>query len=222
MAHISRMSFAGKGTLLFLTATLLSMPARAQVTVRTGYVGSLNEGNIRSFLEDVEQIANGERPGMSADKMTAYFNDHVADDGQFSAVIHYKVPGQPTKDASKTVTKADYINGVVASQQSVQDYTSAIDIQSVDIARDGRSAQLKTDTREHFKITLPAQASAQPQQVPVDGDSICAETLALSASNAIQMQSAQCETTITLQNFPGKLPGDAPADSGDGKSEQNP
>ncbi len=185
--------------LMVTTLSLSATPARADVIVHRDFIARLSENNIRAFLENVEQIVNGNKPGMTPAKMNDYFQDHMAENGTFATILHYDVSGTPAKDINVSLTKQQYIDGVMKGNSPIKDYNSTIDILNLNIAADGKSATLKTVTREQGKL-MPGQQAGQAEQVvlPVTGESTCDETVILSASNLIQLQSANCTTSMKV------------------------
>jgi hypothetical protein len=202
-------------TLILLSAAVLALlvPGTARaldtVIVHHNAVTRLSESNIRDFREDVEDIANGQK-NMSADETAAYFQDHVNDNAVFNNAMHVELPGQPARDEKQTLNKTQYIQSVVGSLGMTKDYAGTIDIQSVDIAHDGKSATLKTTTREHGKLATNGPDGKPQPLIPVASTITCQETLTLSSTGNIQMQNAVCQSSMKVDPWNGQ-PLTAPA-----------
>jgi hypothetical protein len=200
-----------KRTLAFLSASLLvlSVSARADtIIVHHNTATRLSESNVRTFREDIEDIATGKQ-SMTPEEMAAYFRDHVSDSASFSNAMHVELPSQPAKDTTQTLNKDQYIQSVVGSVGTTKDYVGSIDIKSIDISGDGKTAKLQTVTKEHGKLSAPGP-DGQTSTVPVASEISCDEVLALSSTGNIQMQSAICQSSMKLDPWNGQ-PLTAPA-----------
>jgi hypothetical protein len=197
---------------LLLGASLLALPvlsARGDtVIVHHNAATRLSESNVRAFREDIEDIATGKR-SMTPDEMAAYFQDHVSDTASFSNAMHMELPGQPAKDTLQTLNKDQYIQSVVGSVGTTNDYVGTVDIKSVDISSDGKTAMLQTVTKEHGKLSAPGP-DGQMSTIPVASEIGCDETLVLSSGGSIQMQSATCRSSMKVDPWNGQ-PLTAPA-----------
>ncbi len=192
------------GFAAFITAVfLLSSPARADLIVHNDFAASLNQNNIRAFLEQAEQMANGQGD-MTLEDMTAWFDNHLAEDGRFATTLHYEMPGRPAKDTSISLNKPQYIEGIVGGRDTMQNYSSTLDIQAVDISANGKRATLKTVTHERGKLSIPNEQAGGADLVPVQGQSACDQVLIISESNYIQMQKAECKTSMKIDPWDGQ------------------
>jgi hypothetical protein len=192
-------------SLLLLSASFASAPPAMADTIIVHHntATRLSESNVRNFREDVEAIATGKQ-SMSPDEMTAYFQDHVNDNAVFSNSLHVELPGQPAKDSAQTLNKTQYIQSVVGSVGTTKDYVGTIDIKSIDIASDGKTATLKTTTKEHGKLTPPSTDGQTPPLIPVASEITCNETLSLSSTGNIQMQNAVCQSSMKVDPWNGQ------------------
>lgn len=167
------------------------------------FINTLNENNIRDFLEEVREISTGQRPDMLDDDVANYFDNHMADSGKFESTMRYDIPGYPTQEITMKLDKKKYINSVVNGRHMMEDYNTSVEIRTLDITRGGKQAKLVTVTKEKGRMPVP-QKDGQEEIVPVTGESKCEQILIVSTNNFIQMKSADCATVIKFDPFGGK------------------
>ena len=184
---------------------VVSAPAFAQET-RHDFVRSLNENNIRAFLQEVSEISTGQRSEMLDDDVINYFNNHMSDKGLFKSKMSYDIPGFPMQENEMSLNKEEYISMVANGRYVMQDYIVDIDIQNLKIGSGAKSATFKSITTEKGKMPFPRDPKKpnDVEIVPIEGVSICEQRLIVSINNFIQMAKAECNTTISFDPFGSK------------------
>ena len=152
----------------------------------------LDQQAVRAFVNELERRANDPDPGA----IGPWFGAHLADAGRFSTAMHYTLPGQAAKDSVLAMDKTHYISALTAGAGTMRDYTGNVQVLSVMIAADGRSADVRTLTHETGTLVTNAAAG---HAMGMRGQSECVETVIL-AGNALQLKNADCNTVIDVTN----------------------
>jgi len=193
----------------FLTLILLlglSSPAPAQNDPRKDFVITLNEMNIKEFLQEVSAISTGQRPDMMDEDVADYFTNHIAEKGTFKSIIRFQIPGFPTQDGEMKLNREEYAASVIKGRYMLEDYVTEVNIQDLKISSNGKSATFKSVTKERGKMPMikDEKKKDQIEMVPIQGESTCEQRLVVSLNNFIQMANADCTTLISFDAFGGK------------------
>lgn len=167
------------------------------------FINTLDQRNIKTFLEEVREISTGQRPDMLDDDVANYFDNHLADNGHFKSKMKYDIPGYPAQEVAMELDKQKYINSVVNGRHMMQDYQTSVEVRSLDINAGGKRAELVTVTKETGRMPVP-QENGPEEIVPIEGESKCNQVLTVSTNNFIQMKQAECSTVIRFDPFGGK------------------
>jgi hypothetical protein len=158
----------------------------------------LTEDNIRAFIEKTSLITTGKETGMSGEDIDAYLNAHIHPQARFKSTIRFTIPGFEPQETKLALNKEGFISNVRKVATSVQDFESRVGISNIMIAGNGRRATLQTRSME--SVTMPVADQNGTEDVPMEGISICAQTLVLT-DDIIQMYGADCTTEIEFQAF---------------------
>ncbi|PJB73503.1 MAG: hypothetical protein CO093_00670 [Alphaproteobacteria bacterium CG_4_9_14_3_um_filter_47_13] len=192
--------------ILLHSACLSSAPAQAESDPRPDFISVLNDENIRSFLKETSDVSTGQRASMSDQDVIDYFDNHIAEKGEFKSRMHYEIPGYPAQDNEIRLDKTHYIDTVVKGRHMLEDYRASIDIQNLKIKGNGKGATFTSIITEKGKMAVPKdpEKPEEIEMVPIEGKSVCEQRLVISFNNYIQMASADCTTTINFDPFAGK------------------
>lgn len=91
--------------------------------------------------------------------------------------------------------KEDFIESIQAGGQALSNYENNVQILEIKISSDKRKATVQTQGHETGTM------NADGQELPVQGNSNCHQIVMLSEKGIIQMYNANCETTISFQDY---------------------
>ncbi len=184
--RISRLCFA-----LAFGLAVTSMPHAAAAQHSTD---QLTEENIAAFIEESTRMTSR---GLDAapEDIAAFFETHLHPQARFKSNITFHIPEQPSQEKAVTLTRAEFIDSLESGSQSLGEYETSIDVESVQISSDGRKATAKTRGSETGIMTI------EGQPVPVEGESECTQIIMLSDEDIIQMYNANCKTSINFRNY---------------------
>ncbi len=167
-----------------LSFVFLSVPASAQETMR-----ELSSLKIREF---VASMTDKTRPGsrLTDEEVRTYLNTHLSDHGAYNIAVTYRMPGQPDQTQQMALDKAKFIENVLSSRSAMQDYTSSIKVDDINVTGDKKSATIKTETRERGLMPINKDT-----YVPFKGQSNCTQDIRLNGDTP-QITSANCQSVI--------------------------
>lgn len=182
-------------TFFVLFAALLAYsPAYSQDTY-----SKLNESNIKNFINLTSKITSGSDSGMTQEEVALYLDTHLDKKARFKSTMQYNIPGHPPQETSMSLDKKEFIKSIEDGAKSVTDHKYEININNIDISKDGKKATVQTSGFETG--IMPIVAEGVEQNVPVEGSSDCNQVISLSKKGVIQMQSAQCITVISFEAY---------------------
>lgn len=161
-------------------------------------VSALTEGTITEFINQTTEITTGRARYMNEDQIKKYLDAHIHDKANFRSTMAYNVPGYPTQENSLSLDKDEFIGSIKDGRQSVEGYETEVSIDEIKIAKDGRNATVLTTASEQGFMPLP-DGSGGTKDVPMVGQSKCAQILRLSKAKIIQMFNATCKTEIRFE-----------------------
>ena len=190
----------GSRELLFafcLFVFALSSARQALALDKGNSIKALTDANISEFIEDTSILTSNQNIDRNDSEVTAYLDRHIDKKARFRTSITYNMPGLPGTEKVLTLKKQDYIEQVNKGADSVDHYHSDIEIESVKISKNKKTASVNTVTTESGIMKLPAEDGSM-EEVPIEGESRCFQVLKLSKKGYIQMHSANC---VTIMNF---------------------
>ncbi len=169
-----------------LFASFLSVPASAQDTM-----SNLTPLKIRAFIAS---MTDKTRPGskLTDEEVKAYLNTHLMDGGTYRITVTYRMTGHPDQTQEMNLDKAKFIENVIGSRSAMQEYTSSINVDDINVGKDKRSASIKTQTRE--KGLMPVNADGY---VPFKGQSDCTQDIRLNGETPV-IAAATCQSVIEI------------------------
>lgn len=167
---------------------------------------TLDKNSITRFINDVHNVVKTGSQNMTPDEIATYFSRHIADGAEFSSEMSYEMPGYPPQYSALRINKIEYINGILNGTGLMEDYEQDLQVQNITLGPGKRSALVKILIHEKGKMPWPKDQpnpESPPEMVPlpVKGLSECEQNLVLSRDNIIQMQKAQCRTTLSFDVF---------------------
>ncbi len=175
---------------IILSATFLT---NAGVSVDT-----LNESNVEGFITRVAEISGGRDEAMDQYSITSFFMDHISDDSTFVSTIEYNMPDMEDSARELEMDKMTFISHVLQGMQAMDKHESAVQIDHIDIADNGKSARVVTTNYERGVMPVD-DGFGDIRMMPVMGTSYCEQKLVLSQKRTIQMAGAECSTSISFQ-----------------------
>lgn len=166
----------------------------SQNTHAQSKVDTLTDGNIRFFIEDISKITSGNL-GQSPERITTFLNRHLHKHARFKSTLKYNIPGFPPQATALALNKDEFIENIEAGSKALDNYQNDVRIVEIKISSDKRKATVFTEGYETGTM------NAQGQAIPVQGNSNCHQIVMLSKKGVIQMYNANCETTISFQDF---------------------
>lgn len=178
---------------LTLSATVLS-GGKGDDGIKT-----LTEENITAFVNDVAAVSGGMKTEMDEHNIVEYFLAHMTENGRVKAAISYSLPqesGEQQRDMD--MGRMEYISYVLQGLKAMQKHETRTRIDYIKIADDGLSAHVVTTNYE--RGMMPTQDGfGDDAMVPVLGTSFCEQEIVLSGDSMIQMDGAECSTTINFE-----------------------
>ena len=160
-------------------------------------VSALTEQNVIDFIKKTSKIADGHSKEMNAEQARNYLQKHVQEAARFKSTVEFHIGGYPSQETTMSMDKKQFMEAAAESAGKVSDYHAEIEILNVKIAANGKSAVVETKSKEEVIIPIPTEGG-ETQEMPIEGDSICSQTIMLSKQGVIQMFSAQCTTDISF------------------------
>ena len=178
---------------IFLCAFAVA-PAHA----KRGKISSLNDGNVKAFIEKTSHMTGNGQKSMPISTIKKYLDKHIEKRARFKSVMTYNLPGMPPQKQEISLGKEEFIENVEKGSENIQDYDHLIQIENIKISSDGEKAFVKTRSTE--LVTMPVPTENGIENVPVEGESECTQILSLN-KGVIQMFSASCNTTINFMEY---------------------
>ncbi len=175
----------------FIALSFAPAAAYAKVT-------ALTQDNVTEFIKQTTKVADGHASEMNAQQARSYLEKHVQNDARFKSKVEFHIAGYPTQETTMSMDKKQFMQAAAESAGKVKDYHSEIQVLSVKVAANGKSAVAETKSKEEVIISVPTEDNTGMQEMPVEGDSICTQTIMLNKQGVIQMYSAQCTTDIAF------------------------
>ena len=130
----------------FLCFAIKPTPAYAQDK-------ALTESNVKNFITKTTKLAAGHSDGLSSEKIIKYLEKHLHKNARFKTTMRYAIPGFDAQENEMSFDKSEFIDNVRNSAGTVEDYENDIDIITIKISKDKRSATV--ETRSNEAATLP-------------------------------------------------------------------
>ncbi|MCB1651977.1 MAG: hypothetical protein KDI46_07995 [Alphaproteobacteria bacterium] len=177
---------------LFSFALMMSWPALASEPIK-----SLNEDNVTDFITETTHITQGAGARMQPHNVEPYLEKHLSDNAHFASTITYHIPDMEPQNMSLDLGKSDFIKSVKEGVEGVLGYENHVEVKDIKINFWATQAVVKTHTLETGFMSIPTPDGGMSQDMPMKGDSECAQVLVLK-KGVIQVQSAVCKTSVTF------------------------
>lgn len=181
-------------TLLVITLSPLNAQAKSLFSKSKK---KLNDKIITSFINDTTAIATGQDSRKTNDQIREYLEKHIHEDARFKSKMIYNIPGFPSQENSMSVTKEEYIENTLRGASTLNDYSTDITIESIDLSKDKTKATVRTIGMEDGVMPIKDE-TGNMQDLPIEGVSACMQILRMSKDNVLQMYHADCDTRITF------------------------
>ena len=176
---------------LTLSATVLSGRGEDGIT-------ALTHENISAFVNDVAAISGGLKTEMDEHNIVEYFIAHMTENGRVKASISYSFASEGEQQRDMDMGRMEYINYILQGMKTMKKHETKTQIDFIDVADDGLSARVVTTNYE--RGMMPSQDSfGDEAMIPVLGTSYCEQRIVLAESEVIQMDGAECTTTINFE-----------------------
>lgn len=177
---------------LTLSATVLSGANKENTN------SVLTESNITTFINDVATISGGLKTDMDEHNIVEYFIAHMTKEGRVKASISYKMDNQDEQQRDMDMGRMDYISHILQGMKTMQKHETKTRIDYIKVAEDGKSARVVTTNYERG-IMPTEDAFGDMVAMPVLGTSYCEQNIVLSPDRVIQMDGAECTTSISFE-----------------------
>ncbi len=158
-------------------------------------VTRLNNTNVEAFVQDVTNRAN-DIGSYEPEDLSSFFERHLHSNAFFKSSMSYLIPGYPSQKNSVSFNKEKYIETLLTTDSTVDDFEAEVTVSNIQISKDKKKATLETVTTENAVMKVPQNGSVE--YVPMTGVSKCRQILMLSNRNDIQIYSANCETQMSF------------------------
>lgn len=165
----------------------------------SGKVKTLTEANVENFITEVSEVSGGLRQDMDSYSVTHFFMNHIAEDGKFTSQIEYIMPDMPSSTRTLEMDKLNFISYVLEGMKVMTRHESAVEIEYIKIADNGKRAKVMTTNYERGVMPID-DGMGEARMVPVTGTSYCEQDVILSGKNIIQMEAASCSTNIDFSD----------------------
>ncbi len=174
---------------IFILAGLLLLPGLAFANSPN----KLTPENIQAFLDESSRVTHPET-GYDVDGIKSFLKDHLSSRSDFITHIIYDIEGFPPQERKFELNRASFIKNITDGVGKIKDYTSFAKLVEHDITNAGRKAEVVVVTSE--KGLMPMQG----EMVPFDGKSRCSQILSWERRVGVVVNSANCETILTIEN----------------------
>lgn len=182
--------FQSVAGVLFFALSFFPVLASAQV-------GSLTEESIRDFVMQTSAVMDGTSDPEDGSDVRSYLEMHLSPEGLFKSEMTYNIPGHPVQKNQMALDREQFIDSVIDGRKSLSDYRAEVSVQKVEIANGGRRAEIQTRARESGKMTLQTPEGGE-ETLPVEGISICQQTLILDGDDVIRIHGADCRSEMSF------------------------
>ncbi len=195
--HISALMRMTLCLTLILTYT---SPAEAR---RKKNFPALTEDQVREFIEETTAITSGNAHGYSTKKILAYLDKHIDKRARFKSIIEYSVPGFPPQETEMSLDKKEFIKNIEEGIEALDDYSSEVEIESINIAPEGQQAIAITISDEKgIMNATDGDNNAKAMNIPLEGTTKCTQTISRDQKNGtIQMFNAICKTSVRFSGM---------------------
>ena len=162
-----------------------------------GKMDRLTEAGVTDFITEVSEISSGKRKDMDTYSVTAYFMDHIAQDGMFKTTLRYSIPEMPDDVRLMEMDKMNFISHTLQGLQTMADRETLVKVDFVQIENDGKSAAVTTTNYERGMMPVD-DGSGTVNMMPVQGTSYCEQKVILNDKRIMQMAGATCTTDIAF------------------------
>ncbi len=164
-----------------------------------GSIKTLTEENITAFVNDVAAVSGGLKTEMDEHNIVEYFLAHMTENGRVKAAISYSLPQEGEEQKrDMDMGRMEYISYILQGLKAMKKHETKTRIDYIKVADDGQSAHVVTTNYE--RGMMPTQdAFGDDTMVPVLGTSFCEQQIVLNGDKIIQMDGAECTTTINFE-----------------------
>lgn len=175
---------------LILSVTFLSNASPEKIN-------TLTEASVEDFIHEVSKISNGERADMDPYSITAFFMNHISEDGQFISKMRYSIPDMPTDERTLEMDKMNFISHTLQSMNTMNRHETLVKVEYIKIEDEGRTATVMTTNYERGMLPVD-DGFGEASLMPVQGTSYCEQKLVLNNKRVMQMAGANCTTDIVF------------------------
>lgn len=153
---------------------------------------SLSPVKIRSFIDKMTEKT---MPGGRLDdkEVVQYLNAHLSSEGTFNSSLTFRIHGYDDQTQEVSVTKEQFIQNILAGRRDIRKYDSSVKVTEIVVAKDKRSAMIKTITRE--KGEMPVEKG---KYLPFEGSSTCSQEIRM-LGEVPQISGADCQSLIEVK-----------------------
>jgi hypothetical protein len=188
----SSVKLMGLATLNILLALALAAAYLGQMSGTR--LQAMTEEDVRIFSYDISKVTAGKRVGFDSSAVTKYFMSHIADDGVFNSILKSDIPGIKPRNAS--LDKKAYISDLLQDMRNKGVHDISMKVEDIKISNNGRLATAQITRRESASIQMAAKKDEEADVIPIVEMSRCKQTFSLSNNHLIQLQEADCATSI--------------------------
>jgi hypothetical protein len=109
--------------------------------------------------------------------------------------------GYPNQGSVMSLNKKQFIDNIKEGSRKVSSYKDDLVIKQIEISSDGRKATVQTEGHEKGEMPFPGDDTQGPGGMPVEGVSICTQTITLGKNDTPQMSGANCSTSMEFLPF---------------------
>lgn len=193
---VKTVELMGLATMNIFVALTLSVTVLHKTDANAAH--ALTESNITAFVNEVATVSAGLNPDMDQHTMVEYMMDRMTEDGQYKTTLNYKIGGSGEQQRELEMNRLELISHALQGQKTMKKHETKTEINKISINPDGRSAAIVITNYE--RGTMPTDDGfGDTAMVPVLGMSYCEQKIVLSGKNQLQIDGAQCTTTMQFE-----------------------
>lgn len=164
-----------------------------------GGVDKLTEANVTAFVDDIAKAAAGLRTDMTQHTLVEYLMAHLTENSRYATSITYRVGNTGPQERDMEMGRMEFINFVLQGLKSMEKHETKTKIDYIKVEDSGKAAHVVVTNYERGMMPMD-DGFGDVQKVPILGTSYCEQKVVLSSAGIIQLDGAECTTTINFED----------------------
>lgn len=177
---------------LTLSTTVLSNRGETRIS-------SLNPENITAFVEDFAATSAGLRGDNNQHQIVEYMMKHLTTESRYKTRIYYRVGSSDNQQTELEMGRMEFISQILQGLKTMEKHESKTQIDYIKVEPDSRTARVVVTNYERG-LVQSQDSFGDMTKIPVLGTTYCDQRVILSDNHVIQLDGAECTTTMNIEN----------------------